>query len=510
MLPIDLIRKAAARAPSAPAVEAPGITLSYAELVARADALAAALQDIDPAPLSRVGVCAYNTLDHLVALLAVMAAEKTWVPLNPRDARPEIAAKIAAARPSLVIAGEDCLEHIPSGGEAHLLAGADLTELVARNAGREPARSYPPLDAPQAIKFTGGSSGAPKGVLQPYRAWNACAVSLIAALGLTSRDRYLVAAPLTHGSSTYVTPVLAQGGTLVLLEPRARPAQILDALAGRDITTTFLPPTAIYMLMAQPGAAHGAYPALRHLIYGGAPMPPEKVRAAERVFGEVLAATYGQTEAPQIITFLPPAELDDSTLASAGRAGLLIDVAIMDAQGRVLPPGEDGEIVVRGDLIMTGYLDMPEQTAQTIVNGWLHTGDVGALDERGYLFIKDRLRDVVISGGFNVYPSDVEAALARHPAVHESVVFGLPDDKWGESVTAAVQLREGESAGAEELIAFARSLVGAVKAPKRVVLYADLPRSAVGKVLRREVKDREMKALVAGAGPNDPDKECRS
>jgi fatty-acyl-CoA synthase len=279
----------------------------------------------------------------------------------------------------------------------------------------------------------------------------------------------------------------------VLIEPRPRPAQILAALAERGITTTFLPPTAIYMLLAQPDAAQRDYPALRNLIFGGAPMPPEKVRAAQAVFGKRIAATYGQTEASQIISFLPPDELDERTCASAGRAGLMTEVAIMDERGRLLSPGEDGEIVVRGDLMMSGYLDRPEQTAQTIRDGWLHTGDVGALDERGYLFIKDRLRDVVITGGFNVYPSDVEAALVKHPAVYECVVFGLPDEKWGESVTVAVQLREGAAAGADEIIAFAKSQVGSVKAPKRVVFYDDLPRSSVGKVLRREVKEREMK-----------------
>lgn len=508
MLPIDMIRKAALRTPSAVAVEAPGISLVYGELLARVDALAAALQAMDPAPQSRVGICAHNTLEHVTALLAVMAAEKTWVPLNPRDARPEVDARIAAARPSILIAGEDCLDKITPDGRARLVVDTELPGLISRNAGRRPARSRPRLDATQAIKFTGGSSGVPKGVLQPYRAWNACAASLIHALGLTARDRYLVAGPLTHGSSCYVTPVLAQGGALVLIEPRPRPAQILAALAERAITTTFLPPTAIYMLLAQPDAAQRGFPALRALISGGAPMPPEKVRAAQAALGKVIAVTYGQTEAPQIVAFLPPDEVDERTSASAGRAGLLTEVAIMDPRGRLLPPGEDGEIVVRGDLRMTGYLDMPEQTAQAIRDGWLHTGDVGALDERGYLFIKDRLRDVVISGGFNVYPSDVEAALVKHPAVHECVVFGLPDEKWGEAVTAAVQLRKGEAAVAEDIIAFAKAQVGSVKAPKRVVFYDDLPRSSVGKVLRREVKEREMKRS-AGGEPRAPDQELR-
>jgi acyl-CoA synthetase (AMP-forming)/AMP-acid ligase II len=172
----------------------------------------------------------------------------------------------------------------------------------------------------------------------------------------------------------------------------------------------------------------------------------------------------------------------------------------MDPSGRVVAAGTDGEIVLRGDLVMSGYLEMPELTAATIKHGWLHTGDVGALDRRGYLFIKDRLRDVVISGGFNVYPSDVEAALVKHPAVYECVVFGMPDEKWGEAVTAAVQLHKGADASADDIIAFAKTQVGSVKAPKRVVFYDDLPRSSVGKVLRRAVKEREMKRPAGTSG----------
>jgi acyl-CoA synthetase (AMP-forming)/AMP-acid ligase II len=173
----------------------------------------------------------------------------------------------------------------------------------------------------------------------------------------------------------------------------------------------------------------------------------------------------------------------------------------MDKNRSLLPPGEDGEIVVAGDLVMTGYLDMPEQTAETIVDGWLHTGDGGVIDERGFVFLRDRLRDVIITGGFNVYPSDVEAALVRHPKVHECVVFGLADDKWGEAVNAAVQLKGGARATEDEIVAFAKTELGSVKAPKRVVFYDDLPRSAVGKVLRREVKAMEERKLGASASP---------
>ena len=179
---------------------------------------------------------------------------------------------------------------------------------------------------------------------------------------------------------------------------------------------------------------------------------------------------------------------DDANIASVGRATLLMDVAIMDGKGNILPPGEMGEIVCRGDLMMNGYLDMPDETAKTIVDGWLHTGDAGALDERGYLFIKDRIRDMIISGGFNVYPTDVEAALVQHPAVHECIVFGVPDDKWGERVEAAIQLKPGAAFDEGGIVAFLKERVGSVKTPKKIHVAESLPRSAVGKVLRREAR----------------------
>lgn len=503
MLPIDLIYASRDRNPDAVALETPDRVLSYAALCETFDALAAGLQSLDPAPGSRVAVCAHNTLEHVLGLLAVLAAEKTWVPLNPRDARGEIDARIDATAPSIVIADEDC--HDMFGPTAARLvtgkggtAGADDTVagLIARHAGRHPARGAPDAAATQAIKFTGGSSGRPKGVLQPYRAWMTGAACMIHGLGLGPDDKYLLAAPLTHGTSCYVTPVLAAGGSLVLGDGVLRPPGILEALLRHGITTTFVPPTVVYMMMADPGIGAGEFPALRRLIYGGAPMPPDKIRTAQDVFGTVLATSYGQTEAPQVVTYNGPQYLADAgTIASVGRASLLTRVVIADPDGGLLDAGEDGEVLVGGDLVMTGYLGMPEATAEIMAGGWLHTGDVGMLDERGFLFLKDRLGDVIISGGFNVYPSDVEAALVRHPAVYECVVFALPDEKWGETVQAAVVLHDGAAATADEVINFAKAELGSVKAPKRVLFYDDLPRSGVGKVLRREVREREFLRL---------------
>ncbi len=498
MQPIDWLYRSARLNPGAIAVEAPGVELSYSELVERVDALAAALQRLDSAPQSRVGVCGHNTLEHLLSILAIMAAGKVWVPLNPLDSEADLKAKIALSRPGLIVADRDCMFGVEE-VQAKILIGAcdpkeedpatTMAGMMDTCRGQKPESRRPDGDATQALKFTGGSSGLPKGVLQPRRAWIAGAINMLAAHGFDRRDRFLLAAPLTHGTSCYVTPVLAAGGTLVLLGGRASPEAVLDAFTRKEVSATFLPPTLIYMLVESLAGARPEFPRLRLLIYGAAPMPPERVAEARALFGPIIGANYGLTEAPQIITALTPEEAGDERLASAGRAGLTTRVEVMSGDGEILSPGETGEVVVSGDLVMSGYLDLPQQTAETLRNGWLHTGDLGHLDDRGFLYITDRIGDVIISGGFNVYPGEVERALAAHPAVSECVVFGMADDKWGEAVHAAVTLRNGRSAEAEELIAFTKKRIGSVKTPKKIHLLDDVPRSPVGKVQRRKVRE---------------------
>jgi acyl-CoA synthetase (AMP-forming)/AMP-acid ligase II len=373
----------------------------------------------------------------------------------------------------------------------YLLDGAPADTLFGRAAKAQApfTPTYVPLDATIAIKFTGGTSGTPKGVMQAQRGWNACIISQRHAYGFTPADRYLVNAPLTHGASTYILPILGAGGAFVFPED-TKPATLLHTIAEHQATTFFAPPTMIQMLVDAARSVNVPTPTLRNVIYGGAPMRPNRIAEAQDVFGPVIHATYGQTEAPQIITYLSAHELrDPANLASAGRPSLMTQVAIMDADKELLPPGELGEVVVRGDLVMRGYLDMPDQTAETIVDGWLHTGDLGLFDERGYLFLRDRSREVIISGGFNVYPSDVETALARHPAVADCVVFGIPDDHWGEAVHAAVEPKPGAKIDASEVIGFLKHEVGSVKAPKVLHVYQALPKSPVGKVLKTKVRE---------------------
>lgn len=503
MFPIDFFWRAAERWPERTAIDAPEGAIRYDTLAVQVAALAAGLVALDPTPQSRVAICAHNSAEHIAALLAVLACGKVWVPLNPKSTQPEIRRIIDATEPSIVVIDNACTELLQGAPGAHLYSGAGpageptIASLLAQHAGApRPSFDLPP-EATQAIKFTGGTTGAPKGVMQPYRAWMANIANQIHAWGFDEHERYIVAAPITHGTSTYLLPILAQGGCHVVLAEAGAEA-VRTAFRERGGTVCFMPPTLVYMLMALPGASRADFPHLRRLIYGGAPMPSEKIREVRDFFGPVLGTTYGQTEAPQILTVMRPEDFEDpQNWAAVGRTSWFSDVAIMAPDGRLLPTGEVGEVVARGDLLMTGYWRLPEKTAETLVDGWLHTGDRGLIDERGYLYLKDRLKDMVITGGFNVYPVDVENTLGQHPAVHECAVFGIPDDKWGESVQAAVQLRPGQQADAAELVAFVRERLGPVQTPKHIHFYASLPRSPVGKVLKNAVRDRAMATATA-------------
>tara|TARA_Y100000813_G_scaffold84270_1_gene59728 strand:- start:635 stop:1312 length:678 start_codon:yes stop_codon:yes gene_type:complete len=219
-------------------------------------------------------------------------------------------------------------------------------------------------------------------------------------------------------------------------------------------------------------------------------MRATEIKRGLPLFNNALETCYGQTEVPQIVTVMRARDWidNDHRLSSCGHATDRCDVRVIDKDGNFLPTGQAGEIVIKSELMMKGYLDMPEATAETIKDGWLYTGDVAEIEEDGFIYIKDRIRDMIVTGGFNVFPSDVEAVLGQHPSVKECVVFGLPDDKWGEAVQAAVEVHAGQPADEADIIQYVKSRLDSVKAPKRVHFVNELPRSPVGKVLRREAK----------------------
>lgn len=486
MLPIDFFLRASQVYPERVAIASPAGQITYAQLRSRVDALAVALQRLDPEAGSIVGLCAQNSPDYIVAMLAIMAAGKVWMPLNYRSTGSEIQRIIDATEPSIVVS-DNTGAALTEGAKVHHVSLTQIQSLCQQFEGEQPVRHARLRDDTQAIKFTGGTTGLPKGVMQPCRAWVAGIVNQIHGWGITAHDNFVICAPISHGTGTYMLPMLAQGARLTLCASNSAP-DIARAFSQGG-TMTFMPPTLIYKLMADPTISTQSFASLRLLIYGGAPMPTEKIGMVQKFFGPVVATTYGQTEAPQIATLLRPDDLvKDAYRASVGRATWFTDLGILSPDGQELGPNQMGEVCIRGDLVMTGYWKLPEKTADTIKNGWLHTGDVGYLDDRGYLFLKERLRDVIITGGFNVYPIDVENVLSTHPAVHEAAVFGMPDDKWGETVNAALELKPGKALGDEEVKAFVREKLGPVLTPKYVYFYASLPRSPVGKVLKTAIQ----------------------
>ncbi|MFG3702938.1 AMP-binding protein, partial [Micromonospora sp. NPDC047620] len=308
------------------------------------------------------------------------------------------------------------------------------------------------------------------------------------------RPRYLALAPLTHSAGVLTFPILSLGGEVVIM-PAPDIGEFLASIERHRITHAFLPPTVVYGVLDHPDLDSRDLGSLRCLWYGAAPMSPTRLEEALHRIGPVLGQLFGQTEAPNMIATLAPADhfrpdgsVATERLTSAGRPTPLTTVAIMDAAGTLLPRGERGEIVVRGPLVMDGYHENPTATAEVSAFGWHHTGDIGYLDDAGFLFVVDRAKDMIITGGFNVYSAEVEQALSAHPAVKDSAVVGLPDAKWGERVTAAIELRAGHDTAGDDIIAFVKQRIGSVKAPKDIEIWNELPRSKVGKILKNEVR----------------------
>lgn len=353
------------------------------------------------------------------------------------------------------------------------------------------------MDDVVAVMTTGGTTGLPKGVMNTHRSYQTAFAHFLLACPYGPEDKpvTLAAAPMTHTAGLLSIPVTSRGGAVVVLS-KPDPTLMLGAIARHRVTEIFLPPTVIYRLLDIPDLNLKVdFSSLRYFMYGAAPMSVDKLKQAIEVFGPVMTGGYGQTEAPGSISTMPAAEhlqggevASDERLSSVGRPNPLVQVEIMDDAGTILARGESGEICVRGDLLMKGYYKDPVKTAETIVDGWLHTGDVGHLDAQGYLHITDRKKDMIISGGFNVYPSVVEQVIWSHPAVQDCAVIGVPDAQWGEAVKAVVELNAGHSVLREELIALCKARLGSVMAPKSVDFVAQLPRSSAGKVLKKDLR----------------------
>ncbi len=360
------------------------------------------------------------------------------------------------------------------------------------------ARELPDCRDRVICHFTsGGTTGQPKGAMWSNLTWEAWTANVYAHMPVKKSPVFLVAAPMSHGAGAFAWPALAFGATLVCI-PRAEPLAVLEAMHTYRVTHTFLPPTVVYMMLAHPRAKEFDFSAMDYLVYGGAPMSADKVKQALNLFGPCMAQIYGQVECPITISILSPDDHlealstpdKEKRLTSCGRPPVFVNVEMMDEDGNLVSQGEWGEIVVRGTLVSLGYYGDPEASEANRAHGWHHTGDIGYKDEDGFIYIVDRKKDMIISGGLNVFPIEIERLIWSHPAVQDCAVIGVPDRKWGEAVKAVIELKSGQSVTEAEIIALCKNGLSTYKAPKTVEIWDELPRSGIGKVLKRKIRDR--------------------
>jgi acyl-CoA synthetase (AMP-forming)/AMP-acid ligase II len=344
------------------------------------------------------------------------------------------------------------------------------------------------------LQPTGGTTGPSKGAVHTHRTLELMGLALASGFNVTAESRHLCVAPLTHAAGLLALGFTVKGGVNIIMHG-FDPEALLALIEKERVTHLYLPPTAVYGLLAHPKTAQTDFSSLQCFIVGAAPISPDKFKEAVRVFGPVMYEGFGQTETLIPILVKGPTDylgsggkIDDEVVRAAGKAVGVARIAIMDHDGNLLPAGERGEIVVRSSMVMQGYYKKPEETAAVSTFGWHHTGDVGVMDARGYVTIVDRIKDMIVSGGFNIFPVEVEKVIQGHPAVLDCIVVGVPDDKWGEAVKAVLQLKPGKSVTGEEIMALCKQQLGSTKTPKSVEIWADLPRSAVGKLLKKDVR----------------------
>lgn len=454
-------------------------------------------------PGDRVAILDKSAPSFFAVLFGALKARAVLVPLNYRLAPPEIRWILADARARVLFASRD----FQAGIESEL---ADVPDPPLRVSLDGDASGWPglqafcgsaPETAPELAAessetilqmYTSGTTGRPKGVLVTHDGWAAFSTVMNQApwARYEPGDLRLCCMPLYHVAGTYPALVsLEQGGRIVLTR-EVDPVELVGLLRDAGITTTLMAPVVIQFLLQVPGVDGANYPALRNMTYGASPISEAVLTRAMEVFGCDFVQVYGLTENMGGGTVLDAADHDPALgrLRACGKPYPGGEARVVDASGHKLPPGQVGEIQFRAPWTMAGYWNRPEETAAALEGGWLHTGDAGYFDEDGYLFIHDRIKDMIVTGGENVYPAEVENALFSHPAVADAAVIGVPDPRWGEAVKALVVLKPGTEASEAGLIAHVRERIAGYKTPRSVEFVTGLPRNASGKLLKHEIR----------------------
>ena len=372
--------------------------------------------------------------------------------------------------------------------------GVDLIAEAAKHPARPLVAADLPPDHIGGLTYTGGTTGKPKGVMGTVSSILTMTTVQLAEWEWPEKPRFLMCTPLSHAGAAFFVPTIVKGGEMIVL-PKFDPAEVLKTIEERRITATMLVPSMIYALMDHPDSHTRDLSSLETVYYGASAMNPVRLAEAISRFGPIFAQYYGQSEAPMVITYLAKGDHDEKRLTSCGRPTLFARTALLGTDGQPVPRGEVGEICVSGPLLSGGYWKLPEATAETFKDGWMHTGDMAREDEDGFWFIVDRVKDMIVTGGFNVFPREVEDVVAEHPAVAQVCVIGTPDEKWGEAVTAVIVLRPEHPADAEsvarvtaEIQEAVKERKGSVQSPKQVIVVDSVPVTALGKPDKKAVR----------------------
>jgi acyl-CoA synthetase (AMP-forming)/AMP-acid ligase II len=502
------VRRSAAHQPTAEALVCGATRLTYAELDDASDRLATALQDLGLEPGDRVATLAGNCAELVVTEVALYKAGLTRAPINFRLGVEEVAHLLreSSARVLLVDAGrlEVARAALEGSTVETVLCTAGPTDLGPGYAELLAATTPTPVDVDRAaddlavLHFTSGSTGKLKAAMQTYG--NRMALmrktSASPATRIGPGSKQILAGPVTHASGMPLMGIFFAGGTAIVI-PSWNPEEFLATIERERATHAFLVPTMINMVLALPNARDYDVSSLQQLTYGAAPMSPQRIREAWDLFGPVLGQGFGCGETTSGVMYLSTEDHrralegeDEELLLSCGRPGSEAEVQIVDDAGLPVPDGEIGEIAVRGPDVVPGYFNEPELTAEYFKDGWFRTGDLARRRADGYVFIVDRKKDMIITGGFNVYAVEVESALLQHPDVYEAAVVGVPDEQWGEAVKAVVVRRPGGDVSEADLIAFCADRLSSMKKPRSVDFVDALPHNPNGKMDRRSVRDR--------------------
>ena len=477
----SLIRRSALQYKDAPCLVEGKRIVSFREFDALTDRFGNALLAGGLSAGDRVGVLLPNGIDCLVAYYALAKAGLVRVSLNTRETEENHCYKLEDSGSRAVIHG---------GGWGALgvevVIDPDRLRQMIAEAPSTACAVDRALDAPLRLGYTGGTTGRSKAVTLTTRGELAELSAFLTDLvtDISASDTFLHAAPIAHASGAFFLPALVRGARSLVME-KFDPARFIELAARERADLTFLVPTMLAMILEEASLVTTKL-RFRRIVYGASPISPSVLQRAEARFGRVFAQTYGQAESPMVITCLQPEA--HGRVGSCGRPFTCVEAAVVDDNDRFLPPGETGEIVCRGPQTMAYYWNRPEATAEAFRNGWLHTGDVGRMDEDGYFYILDRKNDMLISGGYNVYPREIEDVLLSVEGVVEAAVVGLPDEKWGDRVHAVIAGRPGLDAAAA--LAFAAERLANYKRPKSIEIWPELPKSGANKIMRRTVRDK--------------------